>query len=103
MGDARAVACATAPGSRVVAAAVHLAVLFHRVGWSGREPVTPMVCEVAETVPSYPVAETATLPKPSQRPLQAYHAGLLDLLTGVAVLILSAWMAIMHLSGVVGR
>jgi hypothetical protein len=49
------------------------------------------------------VAESAALPKPCPRPLQVYHAGLLDLLTGVAVLILSAWMAIMHLSGVIGQ
>lgn len=82
---------------------MHLMVLFHRVGWSGRESVVPIVCEVAETVPSYPVSESASLPRNSHRPLQDYNAGRLDLLTGVAVLILSAWMAIMHLSGAVGQ
>lgn len=93
----------TLPGSRAVAAAVHLVVLFHRLGWSGRDTATPMVCVVAETIPPYPVAETVVQPRPSPRPLQAYHAGLLDLLTGVAVLILTAWMAVMHLSGVIGQ
>ncbi len=85
-----------------LAAAVHLLVLCHRLGRVSRETATPVVC-VMETIPPYRVPETPSSHRVAQHPVHAFHAGLLERLTGVAVVILTAWLAIMQISSVVGH
>jgi len=85
-----------------LATAMHLMVLVHRVTHRGHEPVSPIVCIDCGSSGAPADSNTQTT-QPAPRFVHAFHAGLLDRLTGVAVLALAAWLTIMHISGIVDR
>ncbi len=90
-------------GVTALAAAMQVAILA-----AGRFPCrSRSAAQVARLVWTAPLAESADTPRPASdapsNPTQRFTAGQLSLAFGMAVLTLTAWLQLLHVSGALGH